>query len=149
MKRYRAPVAVLLILVLLGLARFWPGRESRRFATPGDCVDAYRDACEAGDVTRYLHCLGDPLRYEKSGSATSAELLQEMQGLKGWTRLDVMVTDTTAEVDVDLIRTSGTYRRRFHLQHNANGWVIVGVEPAKEVATPVQYGTHIKDVNEN
>ena len=145
MKRRGVLLLAAAILGLAALLRFWPGRPLGEFATPAACLDAFRDACKDGDLNRYLSCLGEPLRSEKAGSLRRADLLAEMEGVTGWTRLEPIVAGASARVDVDEVKSARTYRRRFRLEQTPRGWLIVAVEPPREVPTPVRYGTHISE----
>jgi hypothetical protein len=148
MKRRRL---VFLLVLSLGLAALIVSELPRRpsgFATPADCLDAYRDASKDGDVARYLSCLGEPLRSEKERALNRANLLRTMEDIKGWTRLDPVVSQSAAYVDVDQVRTSGTARVRIHLQRYGGGWLIVSVDAPKDVPAPVRYGTHVSEVPE-
>ena len=148
MKRRRL---VLLLVVGLGLAAllvYGPPRRPTGFATPADCLDAYRDASKDGDMARYLRCLGEPLRSEQQRTLDSDALRRRLEDVKGWTRLEPVIQELSAYVDVDQVRTSGTARVRFHLQRvdQGQGWLIVRVDAPKEVPAPVPYGTHVSEV---
>jgi hypothetical protein len=141
MTRRRLLVAMGLILALGALVLYGRPRSSQGFATPGECLDAYRDASKEGDVARYLSCLGEPLRSEKQQAVTAADLIRGMQGVKGWSRHEPVIREEMADVDVDLVRQSGTYRLSFRLQRVNHGWVIVALDGPHERNSPVPYGT--------
>jgi hypothetical protein len=154
MKRLRVGIVLVLTPVLLALAVYWsPGRSG--FATPAECLDAYREASRAGDVAAYRSCLGEPLRSENArrfadAGALAAFLRDDMKDVKSWVQLlDPGAEGTVARVDIEEVRSTGTRRLRFHLARSGAGWLIVGVEPAQEVPAIIPYGTHVSKVVED
>jgi hypothetical protein len=145
MKRMRVAILLALIFGLLLAALFWsrPHPESG-FATPGDCLDAYRDACKTGNVGRYLSCLAEPLRSDK-GDATAEQIRKEMQDVKSWTQLDPEIKHDSAIIDVDAVRRSGTRRIRFHLARSDGGWLITAIDAPRELPGGIPYGTSATD----
>jgi hypothetical protein len=146
MKRYRVPLLVLLAVALLAGAALWSQRRGAGFANPAECVEAYRDACAAGDAAKALDCLGGPLRDAGESSATPEALRREMAGVVSWAQHEPEVSGTAALVDVDRGRREGVQRVRFRLERGRGGWLIVGIDSPKEVPTVVPYGTHISKV---
>ena len=141
MKRRRLLIGMALILALGALAYYGRPRAQQGFVTPAECLDAFRDACKDGDVSRYLDCLGEPLRSEKQRSVTATELVRQMEGVKSWTRHEPVIRNGAADVEVDLVRKTGTSRLSFHLQHTERGWVIVALDGPHQRTSPVLYGT--------
>jgi hypothetical protein len=141
-KRFRIGILAALVVGIV-LVIYASHRGGAAFPSPEACLDAYRDACKDGNWSRYLSCLGEPLRSERQLAATVETLHQEMEGIKSWTRLDPVVQNTTAYADVDQVRLSGTCRIRFHLQRAGPGWLIVGIDLPLEIPTPIRFGTHV------
>jgi hypothetical protein len=139
-------LALALTLTLLALAVWRSGRTGpANFATPADCLDALREASAAGDVERYLSCLGEPLRSQKQHALRPADLRRDMDGVKSWSQLEPEVQGTTATVEVDRARASGTSRTRYRLERSGRGWLIVGMDRPQEITPPVRYGTHVSE----
>ena len=149
MKQRRVALIVVLTLALLALAvgRSWRTGPAN-FATPAECLDALREASAAGDVGRYLSCLGEPLRSQKQRSLSPADLRRDMEGVKSWSQLEPEVQGTTATVEVDSVRVSGTRRTRFRLERGGRGGLIVGMDRPREIAPPVRFGTHVSEAPE-
>ena len=149
MKRRRVVLLLVLTLALMALAVSWSRRPREAvFATPADCLDALREASAAGDVGRYLGCLDEPLRSEKQRSLRPADLRRDLEGVKSWSQLEPEVQGSTASVEVDKVRAGGTSRVRFRLERSARGWLIVEIDPPKEIMPPVPYGTHVSQAPE-
>jgi hypothetical protein len=112
-------------------------------------LEAYREACRAGDAARYRRCLGEPLRSEVRQShpddATLAEALRrETREVKGW--VEVGPPDERGEraiASVDEVRETGQRRLRFYLEQSRDGWLIVRVEKGAEQTPEVRYGTRV------
>jgi hypothetical protein len=119
------------------------------FATPAECLAAYREACQAGDAERYRRCLGEPLRSQvrqtyPGDDALAEALRRESGGLKGWVEdgpPDEQGGRATANVEE--VRESGQRRLRFELERARDGWHIVGVEKGAEQAPEIRYGTRV------
>jgi hypothetical protein len=141
MKRRRLLIGLILVPVLALLVLYGRPRAPQGFATPAECLDAYRDASKDGDVARYLSCLSESLRSEKRQSVQAADLVREMDGVKGWSRHEPVMRDGTADVDVDLVRQTGTFRLVFHLRQVDSGWVIVGLDGPHEQPPTIRFGT--------
>jgi hypothetical protein len=149
MKRRRVVLLLVLMPVLMALAVFWSRRPLETgFATPADCLEALREASAAGDVGRYLSCLDEPLRSEEQRSLRPADLQRGIEGVKSWTQLEPEVRGSNASVEVDRVRAGGTSRIRFRLERSAKGWLIVGVDPPKDITPPIPYGTHVSQAPE-
>jgi hypothetical protein len=129
-----------LILALL-LAR--PAAPAAGFATPADCLDAYREASRGGDVTGVLNCLAEPLRSREQAGITAASVRRPLAGVKNWTLRDPVVEEAAATVDVELVRQSGKSLVRFHLRRGATGWLISAIDPPKELPVKIPYGTPV------
>jgi hypothetical protein len=139
-------------LGLLGLAVHW-SKSRAGFATPAACLEAYREACQVGDLERYWNCLAEPLRVqitEQHPNLTELadSLRRDMRQVKTWVqRLDAPA-QSIAQVDVDEVRLDGSRRVRFHLQMIGTGWLIVGIDEPKGVPAGVPYGTHVSKVSD-
>jgi hypothetical protein len=127
-----------------------PGRTG--YATPTACLDAYREACLAGDPTGYLNCLGEPLRSQAAQrfadqNALAEYLQRSIKDAKSWVELgSPEVAGSTAVIDVEEVRTAGSLRTRFHFQRLGRGWLIVQIEQPQEVPTSIPFGTHVSQV---
>jgi hypothetical protein len=146
MKRLRVPLLVLLAGALLAGAALWSRGRATAFASPDARVEAYRDACAAGDTAKALACLGGALRALRERSAIATALQREMAGVVSWAQHEAEISGTAAHVDVDRGRRDGVQRLRFRLERGGGGWLIVGIEPPKELPTAVPYGTHVSKV---
>jgi hypothetical protein len=147
-KRRLLPVA--LTCAVLAGALAWSLRpRPTGCRTPAECLEAYREACRAGDAARYRRCLGEPLRSEVrhnySGDEALAEALRrETRGVKGW--VEVGPPDEQggrAVANVEEVRQTGQRRLRYYLEHSQDGWLIVRVEKGPEQTPEVRYGTRV------
>ncbi len=145
--KWRRMLTILAVtLALLAAALYWSGRQQQSgFATPSDCIGAYRDASKEGDVAKYLNCLGEPLRSDKQRTITSQDLLRDMEGVKSWgeSKDAPVIQDTVAYVNVDKVRPHGTTPIRFRLEKSGQGWLIVGIEQGNETKPAIPYGTRV------
>jgi hypothetical protein len=149
MKRLLVPLLV--VLALLAGVIYWSARP-RGFATPGQCLEAYRDALAAGDQSRYLGCLAPPLRakiQEEPEEHFQAKARRFKEHIKNWGQSLESEQDSAASVLVDEVSMLGTAQRRYRLERSASGWLIAAIEPPKDVPTPVPFGTHISKVPED
>jgi hypothetical protein len=141
-------------LVLMALAVCW-SQKATRFTTPAACLDAYREACRAGDVDKYKSCLAEPLRSAMqrqypNPKELARHLSSEMKDVKTWVQLlDSVSDDTTAQINVDEVRQDGSRRIRFRLRRTGGDWLIAGTEQPKLVPTGIPYGTHVSKVPES
>jgi hypothetical protein len=136
---------VLLVIILLVLVRGKHPSSGEGYLSPADCVRAYREASLAGDVPGYLVTLGEPFRsrvQENTDVNSLAERLTlSMSGVKSWVQVgEPEIEDSTAQVEVEVVREEGTQRVRFHLEQTAGGWLIVSVDEPEEVASPTRFG---------
>jgi len=151
MKGIRIIVIVVLVVALLGVTVYW-SRQPGGFATPADCLDAYREACRAGDLQKYWSCLAEPLRAGIQQQHPSVEelasfLRRDMTGLKSWVaQLASESEHSKVQVDVDEVRAEGNRRIRFLLERSRRGWLIVGLDEPKPVPAHIPFGTHISKV---
>ena len=147
---------VLLLAVTAGVLIFtlYRPRRADGFATPLQCLDAYRAAKTKGDVALYWSCLGEPFRAETQrlcpdAQALAESLRQQMQGVKGWVVVGGADTQgPTTVVEVEEVYQAATRRFGFHVQRSSQGWVIVGIEPRGETRPAIPYGTHVSQVSE-
>jgi len=152
MKRNETQRLVIILLLatgLLGSALLFSRSSSQGgFATPGECVEAYGEALKAGDVDKYLNCLGEPARGQVAGRAES--LRRDAAGLVAWVQIgEPRVEESVASVEVDEVRKDATRRTRFRLEHSSHGWLIVDIEPVKEAPAPIRHGTHVSEAPES
>jgi hypothetical protein len=145
MKRRRVLVLLTSAAGLLALALLAPPRPPRGFATPAECLDAYRDACKDGDAAGHLRCLAEPLRSQEQATRPE-ELTGRMDGVLSWGRGEPVIDGAKAYVDVDRVKASGTQRIRFHLERSGGGWLIVRIDRPSDVPTPIRPGTPVGDV---
>jgi hypothetical protein len=121
------------------------------FAAPTDCLEAYRDACQNGDVSQYFACLGEPLRSQMRkrnamDEQLAAALRTEMKTVNSWVELpDSVQTGSTARIRVETEGPRGIRRTSFDLEKTRAGWLIVTIGPPQEVSAPIRFGTHVGD----
>jgi len=147
--RRRLGVAVLLVAVLATLALVvrW-SFSGAGYATPAACLDAYCEACKAGDVGAYERCLTEPLwedvrRRHPDAGQLGTRLRSSMQDVKSWAQLPGSTTARTADVEVDEVRTGGTRRRRFRLEQVGRGWRIAAIGAPHDLPGSIPFGTHV------
>src|SRR5262245_48930277 len=145
-RRARLVAAALAGAVLAGVL-LWSRREPAGFASPAACVEAYRDACLAGDVAAYLDCLAEPLCSQRRPTARPDDLKRELDRVVGWAQHEPVAEGDEAHVDVDLTRREGTQRVRFRLRR-AGGWLIASVEAPRPVPAVIPHGTHVSEAPE-
>jgi hypothetical protein len=150
MKPLRAVILVAATLCLLAAAVFWSQRTGTACAaTPAECLDQYYEAGRAGDVRRYLSFLAEPYRSQvrqryADDDTLSAALRRDMKDVKSWVQIAGPVEEeSSARVEVDEVRATGTRRLRFHLLQAGSGWLIVAVDPPRDMPTPIRYGTPV------
>jgi hypothetical protein len=144
MKRFRVPILLAVVSVLAAGLLLWTRRTaSVEAATPAECLDAYYDSLQSGDVEKYLRCLGEPYR-TRQGRDSFAAAGRDAKELKNLVQLAGPAEgDSSRWVDVDEVRAAGVRRVRYHLRKDERGWLIVGVDPPRERAAPLRYGTHV------
>jgi hypothetical protein len=153
MRRLRIVIPLLVVLIAAALAVRWMAG-TRGFATPTECIEAYREASLAGDVPRYLDCLAEPLRARMLNRFADPQRLgmaikEPMQDIKNWGQsVERTEGEPTAFVNVDEVRATGTRRVRYHLEQTGRGWLISAIDPPREVPTPIPFGTHIGEAPE-
>ena len=153
MARLRLLAGALVIVALAALlVRWWGTGADSGFATPQECVEAYREACLAGDVDGYRRCLTAARRAEsehRDSAKLAEELRSSMAGVKSWVQNGKSEEEGSgARVEVDVVRHEGTRRIAFHLQRGPGGWLIDRVDAPREVPTPIRHGTHVSEVPE-
>jgi hypothetical protein len=155
MKHRRTVVLLPVVAAALGLAVYWATREQTDFATPLACLEAYRDACEAGDRRAQLRCLTDELRGETERNFADSRApgesgRQGLRTLKSWTALEPAASADGRQVvaDVEETRTNGKRLVRFHLRQTGRGWLISAIEPPRALPAGISYGTHVSKVPE-
>jgi hypothetical protein len=141
-------VLLLLAVVLIALAgvRFWPGKAAIvGAATPAECVENYYESLKSGDIEKYLRCLGEPYRAH-AGQRFFAAACREVKDVKGVVqRAGPAESGSPLWVDVEEVRAAGSRRLRYHLRHDDRVWVIVSIDPPRETASPIRYGTPVGD----
>jgi hypothetical protein len=150
LRRLRPILLSAVTLAVLAGALAWSLRSrSTRYATPADCLEAYRAASLAGDAARFRGCLGEPLRSEVQRSyaddhSLADALRRDTTGIKNWVDLGPPeVHGDGAVAVVDEVRATGQRRLRFHLERSGSGWLIARVEKEDERAPEVRYGTRL------
>lgn len=152
MARWRLLAGALVSAILVVVLVRWLGpASSSGFATPQECVEAYREACLSGDVAEYRRCLTAARRAEserRPPDKLADELRSSMAGVKSWVQNGEAEEEAGALVEVDVVRPEGTQRIGFHLQRGPGGWLIDRVDAPRDVTTPVRHGTHVSEVPE-
>ena len=141
-----------LTLVLLAAVLALPRLAKRaEFATPADCLAAFRDASLDGDAQRYRTCLGGALRGETDrtfadDAKLTASLQAARQGLKHWVETAPAITSRNrATAAVDEVRVTGQRRLRIQMELFPSGWLITRIEREQEKPAPIRYGTAAGD----
>jgi hypothetical protein len=151
MKHCRLGLVAGLAIVLIVAAVWWTPRRTGH-ATPRACLDAYYEAWVAGDTTRYLACLGEPLatdtrRHWTSDAALGETLRTGAADLKNRVQHgDASGAGADCTVAVEEVRTSGVRRVQFRLRRVGGSWSIIGIDAGPEKPAAVPYGTHISKV---
>jgi hypothetical protein len=145
-------VIVLMLAVAIGIvAMSWvPSRSG--FATAPDCLAAYYEALQNGDVDAYLLCLADPLLSEMKRQAPSAAewsaTLRHM-AVKNWVQDRLSSSEgKSVVIVVDEVRAEGTERVRFRLEEQAQGWRILDIKRLDRRRPPFPYGSDIRTAPE-
>lgn len=146
MKRLRMVVLLAVTLSLLAAALFWARRTTTaRAATPAECLDDYYESLRSGNIEKYQECFGEAYR-ARLAQRSFAAACREMDDVKDLVQLPGPAeTGGPLWVDVDEVRTSGVRRLRYHLRSQGSGWVIVAIDPPREIAAPIRYGTRVGD----
>jgi hypothetical protein len=142
-KRLVVSAAVVGACVVSALFFFRSPGGPKGFATPGECLDVYREASRAGDVSRCLDCLDDALRAEKKCRLTAEKLRNDNVGVKSWTQVDPVVQNAVAHIDVDEIRPGDARRVRYHFKKTRGGWRIAKIDPPAALPGLIPYGTPV------
>jgi hypothetical protein len=156
MKRRSLLVGLMVVGVLLPIWYWGMVRSGPRFSTPLECLEAYREACVAGDANAYLECLAEPLRAETEQrfpdrAALAESLRAQSQTLKGWAALPADAPASQGaetRMDVEETRITGKRRVRFVLRSSSQGWRIVAIGRPVDVPTDIPYGTHLRDTRD-
>src|SRR5262245_53223280 len=127
MNNARVILSTVVVILAIGTALWW-ATSPKDFATPQQCVEAYRDALVIDNEARLLKCLAEPLRAEMEGQLRDAAFRRSVADLKGWTQLDPEIDGPKASIVVDEIRATETRRTRFRLEQSGQGWLIVGID---------------------
>jgi hypothetical protein len=146
MKRLRMVVLLAVTLSLLAAVLIWSRRTATaRATTPAECLDDYYESLRSGDIDKYRGSLGEPYR-ARAEQRSFAAACREVEDVKDLVQLPGPVEQgASLWVDVDEVRTSGVRRLRYHLRSEGTGWVIVGIDPPREIAAPIRYGTPVGD----
>ncbi len=137
----------ILVLILRWSGLPWSSEGAARFSTPEACLEAFRDAQCDGNATRYLRCLGEPLRSQtrrkyRDEKELGAAIREEVKQVKSWAvkeRPDGQATKGAAVVEE--VRVSGIRELRLQLERTGEGWLIVAMEYGKERPASLPYGT--------
>jgi hypothetical protein len=146
MKRLRVMVLLALTLSLLAVVLFWSRRTSTaRAPTPAECLDDYYESLRRGDIDKYRSCLGEPYR-TRAEQRSFAAIRRDVEDVKDLVQLPGPIEQgSPLWVDVDEVRAGSVRRLRYHLRSHDSGWVIVGIDPPREISAPVRYGTPVGD----
>jgi len=142
------PLRFVLLLAVVGVAlvsvRFWPRPTmATGAATPADCLDVYYESLQRGDVDKYLLCLDESYR-EEIGKGSFEAARRDVKDVKNLVQVaEPGEGGSSLWVDVDEVRTAGIRRLRYHLRKHDRGWVIAAIDPPRERAAPIRYGTHV------
>jgi hypothetical protein len=142
------PLAVLILLAFVVIAlvgvRFWPSRTSTPGpATPAECLDAYYESLQKGDIEQYLRCL-DELYRKEAGRRTFDAARRDVKDVKTLVqKAGPAESGSPLWVDVDEVRPTGIRRLRYHLRQHEGGWVITDIDPPRVIQTPIRYGTPV------
>jgi hypothetical protein len=123
------------------------------YATPDDCLAAFRDATLDGNAVRYRSCLGEPLRSEIQRAYTddttlAAALREGVRGVKHWVEAgQPKEQENRAVAIVDEVRATGQRRLQVSLERSGMGWLIVRIEKGDERPAAVRYGTPAQELS--
>jgi hypothetical protein len=144
MKRLRVPIVLAVSLLLLGGVLFWSRRTATtRAATPAECLDNYYESLQSGDVEKYQSCLDDRSRAQ-AGQRSFEDARRDAKDVKNLVQVAGPAEGGSSQwVDVDEVRAAGVRRLRYHLRQDGRGWVIAAIDPPRDMAAPIRYGTHV------
>lgn len=149
MKRLRATVVLAVVVCLVCFAWTWLAKPRAEFATPLECLEAYRDACVAGDGVAQSRCLADDLRALLTQRFGDLRRLGEagrdsLAGVVSWAANDARTIETSeVRVDVEETRRTGRQLVCFHLRQSTRGWQITAIEPPRSLGNETPYGTKV------
>lgn len=138
-----AAVSVAALAVALGLrAR----DKATVFATPAECLAAFRDANLDCDAARYRNCLGGTLRTETDrdypeNAKLALALRESQQGVKHWVESAAQSSGDRAAAAVDEVRITGQRRMYIELARSEKGWLITQIKRGDEKPASIRYGT--------
>jgi hypothetical protein len=138
---------VVALILLVPLAH--RSRSAAKFAEPTDCLCAYYEACQNGDMSAYLRCLTPRLRSKIEGEAQAPRLGTVLrQGtVKNW--VVVSASDDQSRVStilIDEVRPDGISRVRFQLERAGNTWLIENLSPVQQNQPSIPFGTDVRAV---
>jgi hypothetical protein len=148
-RRLRLAAVSTLTLGLLALAVHC-SHGQKGFATPSDCLNAYYEACQDGNVPMYLSCLADPLcleLHQNFGDSEKAAIMLRQKAVKNW----VVVAKPASKPDVssivvDEVWADSIKRVRFQLGFTGSSWLIVAIDPLQDKQPPIRFGTDVRNV---
>jgi hypothetical protein len=139
-------VAVLFVVLVVGglLAVGWRRGAEASFATPEECLEAFRDAGRDGDTTTFVRCLGPDLR--EQSDRLFAETNRDLRAVQHWNQYRAEKVEGMAKILVDQVRRDGMIQRvSYRLARSGAGWQVVEIGKPQLFTPPVRPGTHIND----
>ncbi len=146
MKRFRLPMLSIAVAIVAAGLLLWARRSTTEAAvTPEECLDTYYNALRSGDRDKYSGCVVESHGIQSGGDRFQV-LCREANDLKNLVQVAGPRDDEALRwIDVDEVRASGIRRLRYHLRRDERGWLIVGIETARERAAPIPFGTPAGD----
>jgi hypothetical protein len=144
MKRLRIVILFAVTLTLLAAVFFASRRTTTKpAASPAECLDDYYESLRSGEINKYLNCLGEPYR-SHAGQDSFDAARRAAKDVKNRVQVAAPVEEgSSVWLDVDEVRADGVRRSRFHLRQAGSGWVIVAIDPPRELPTSIRYGTRV------
>lgn len=146
MKRLRFALLSAATLTLFAVVLLTSRRTARKpAATPAECLDNYYESLRSGDVDKYLHCLGEPYR-SRAGRDSFDAARRTIKDVKNRVQVTAPVEEgSSLWLDVDEVGAADKRRLRYHLRQVDSAWVIVAIDPPRQMSTPIRYGTRVGD----
>ncbi len=146
MKRLRVLLLFAITISVLAGVLLWARRTAAiRAATAAECLDNYYESLKSGDVEKYQSCLGEPYRTRADQHSFDAAC-REVKDVKNYVQLaGPSEGGSPLWVDVDEVRAASVRRLRYHLRSDSPGWVIVAIDPPRDIPAAIRYGTHVSE----
>jgi hypothetical protein len=142
------------LLILLGIASIvlavtcWLRQRPATVgaATPAECLDNYYESLQSGDIAQYRRCLSKDFGADVDPRSFEAAC-RDAKDVKGLARRAGPVENGSPRwVDVEEVRAAGIRRLRYRLRQDDSGsWFIAAIDPPRESAAPIRYGTSVGD----